>query len=196
MSIKARRDAAISGMTGQKMPEETGGEAEPSHTLRIGEAGPKGKGVFAARRIEPTDLVWDYSGDESWIQDIPSELRRYFFQVDYDRCVVPGRGTPGWFMNHSCEPNCVIMGRTRIVALRRIEPGEEVTFDYSTNVAREGFSMECMCGTKSCRKVVRGYQSLPEELKGRYGACVSEFLLRSRATTNEEQEEKKREEKG
>ena len=66
-------------------------------------------------------------------------------------------------MNHSCEPNCVIMGRTRIVALRRIEAGEEVTFDYSTNVGWDGFSMRCRCGTKGCRKVVRSYAFLPDE---------------------------------
>jgi hypothetical protein len=184
----------MAGMTGQKMPEKKGDEAESSQMLRTGDAGPKGKGVFAARRIDPNDLVWVYAGDESWIQDIPSEQWPYCFQVDYDKYVVPVRETPGWFMNHSCEPNCVIMGRTRIVSLRRIEQGEEVTFDYSTNVSRDGFSMECMCGAKSCRKVVRGYQFLPEALKGRYGACVSEFLLRSRATTNEEKEEKKKEE--
>jgi hypothetical protein len=156
-------------------------EEEKQQALRIGDAGPKGRGVFAARRIEAGELVWDYSGDEKWIQDIPSELWQYCFQVDYDKYVVPRREGPGWFMNHSCEPNCVIMGRTRIVALRRIEQGEEVTFDYSTNVGWDGFSMECSCGSlNSCRKVVRSYRFLPEELKGRYGACVSEFLLRPR----------------
>jgi SET domain-containing protein len=146
--------------------------------LRIGEAGTKGNGIFAARRIEPAELVWDYSGDEKWINDIPSELWRYCFQVDYDRYVVPEEGSPGWFMNHSCEPNCVIMGRTKVVALSRIEPGEELTFDYSTNVGWEGFSMECSCGAKGCRKTVGSYGFLPDELKGRYGACVSAFLLR------------------
>jgi len=75
-------------------------------------------------------------------------------------------------------PNCVIMGRTRVVALRRIEPGEEVTFDYSTNVGWAGFAMRCRCGAKACRKVVKSYAFLPPDLKGHYGACVSAFLLR------------------
>ncbi len=148
--------------------------------LRIGPAGRKGRGTFAATRIEPGELVWDYAGEERWIKEIPKRVWRYCFQVDYDRYVLPASGSPGWFMNHSCEPNCVIMGRTRVVALRRIEPGEEVAFDYSTNVGWEGFSMKCGCGAKGCRKVVRSYQSLPEDLKGRYGACVSAFLLPAR----------------
>lgn len=146
--------------------------------LRIGEAGAKGKGVFATKRIELGKVVWDYAGEERWITDIPKRLWRFCFQVDYDRYVVPKKGAPGWFMNHSCEPNCVIMGRTKIVALRRIEAGEEVTFDYSTDVGWEGFSMRCMCGTKGCRKVIKCYASLPDELKRHYGACVSAFLLR------------------
>ncbi len=146
--------------------------------LRVGDAGAKGKGVFAARRIELGELVWDYAGEERWIKDIPKKLWRYCFQVDYDRYVVPEEGSAGWFMNHSCEPNCVTMGRTRVVALRRIEQGEEVTFDYSTNVGWDGFSMRCKCGAKGCRKVVRSYRFLPDELKGHYGACASAFLLR------------------
>ncbi len=146
--------------------------------MRIGMAGAKGKGVFASKRIEPGELVWDYAGDERWIEEIPKMLWRCCFQVDYDKYVVPEKGSAGWFMNHSCEPNCVITGRTKVVALRRIEPGEELTFDYSTNVGWEGFSMPCRCGTKRCRKIVRSYGYLAEELKGRYGACVSEFLLR------------------
>jgi hypothetical protein len=156
----------------------TGEDGEEGTTLRIGAAGAKGRGVYAARRIELGELVWDYAGEERWIKEIPKKLWRYCFQVDYDRYVVPEKGSAGWFMNHSCDPDCVIMGRTRIVALRRIEAGEEVTFDYSTDVGWDGFSMRCKCGTDGCRKVVRSYRFLPDELKGHYGACVSAFLLR------------------
>jgi uncharacterized protein len=163
------------------------GESNGEPMLRMGDSGAKGKGVFAARRIEPSEMVWDYAGDERWIKDIPSELWPHCFQVDYDRCVVPVEGSTGWFINHSCEPNCVIMGKTRIVALRRIESEEEITFDYSTNVDRDDFSMACECGMKECRKTVRSYRFLPEELKGHYGACVSTFLLRPIKLSSDEQ---------
>jgi len=159
----------------QRATKEDGEEAP---MLRIGAAGAKGRGAYAARRIELGELVWDYAGEERWINEIPKRLWRYCFQVDYDRYVLPEKGSAGWFMNHSCEPNCVIMGRTRILALRRIEAGEEVTFDYSTNVGWDGFSMRCRCGADGCRKVVRSYRFLPDERKGHYGACVSAFLLR------------------
>ena len=151
--------------------------------MRIGDAAGKGIGVYAERRIEPGELVWDYAGEEKWIKDIQPQLWQYCFQVDYDRYVLPKKKSAGWYLNHSCEPNCVIMGRTKIVALRRIEPGEEVAFDYSTNVGWEGFSMDCKCGKKSCRKIVRSYSFLSDETKGHYGACVSGYLLRSARPT-------------
>jgi uncharacterized protein len=159
------------------LPENESRSDSTAPRLKIADAGPKGKGVFAARRIELGELVWDYAGDERWIKDIAEELWQYCFQVDYDKYVVPDKGSAGWFMNHSCEPNCVILGRTRVIALRRIEEGEEVTFDYSTNVGWDGFSMECKCGKASCRKIVKSYAHLSDEQKGHYGACVSSFLL-------------------
>jgi SET domain-containing protein len=145
--------------------------------FRIGDAGVKGKGVFAAVPLAPADLVWDYEGEEKWIWDIPERLWQYTFQVDTDRYVLPEEGSVGWFLNHSCEPNCVILGRTRILALGSIEAGDELTFDYSTNVGWDGFAMPCECGSRGCRRVVRSYRYLSPELKARYGACVSRFLL-------------------
>jgi hypothetical protein len=146
--------------------------------LRIGDAGAKGKGVFAVKTMRPGDPVWDYAGEEKWIWDIPEESWQYAFQVDVDRYVLPDEGSVGWYLNHSCAPNCVILGRTRIIALRSIDAGEELTFDYSTNVGWDGFAMECACGSPDCRHVVRSYRYLAPELKRRYGACVSSFLLK------------------
>jgi uncharacterized protein len=145
--------------------------------LRIGDAGPKGKGVFAVARLEPGELVWDYEGKEQWISDIPEGVWQYTFQVDYDRYILPEEGSVGWYLNHSCEPSCVIIGRTRILALSTIESGDEVTFDYSTNVGWDGFTMQCRCGSKQCRRIIRSYRYLSPELRGRYGGCVSRFLL-------------------
>jgi SET domain-containing protein len=148
-----------------------------SETLKIADAGDKGKGVFVTNNIYAGDLVMDFQGKEEWIWDIPEDVWEYTFQVDYDRYILPEKGSFGWFLNHSCEPNCVIVGRTRILALRTIEPGEELAIDYSTNVGWDGFAMRCSCGSPACRGVIRSYRYLDPMLKGRYGACVSAFLL-------------------
>ncbi len=40
------------------------------------------------------------------------------------------------FRNHSCEPNVGFAGNTVLVAMRDINPGEELTTDYSLRNAR------------------------------------------------------------
>lgn len=58
--------------------------------------------------------------------------------------------------DHSCQPNCetqkwTVNGDTRIglFALRDIEPGEELTFNY--NLACDGETRKaCLCGAPNC----------------------------------------------
>jgi len=80
-----------------------------------------------------------------------------------------------WF-NHSCEPNTEIQSRWDAeantvrawwVALRDIEVGEEITYDYGfvADVAEP-----CACGTASCRGVIvdedpAEQAKLPDHLK-------------------------------
>lgn len=145
--------------------------------IRIGDAGPKGRGVFAAGRIARSTPLATFKGTPRWIWDIPREVWPYTIQVDYDRYVVPRKNGVGWYINHSCDPNCVISGLS-IVAERDIQKGEELTFDYSTDVDWTGFEMACSCQTSLCRETVRAYRFLPGELKQRYGKSVAPFIRR------------------
>lgn len=122
-------------------------------------------------------MVAVFSGRPRWIWDIPKEVWPYTIQVDYDRYVVPRKNTVGWFINHSCEPNCVISGRS-IRTCRDIKAGEELTFDYSTDVDWKGFRMKCACDTSGCRGVIRAYRYLPLALKLGYGPQVAPFIAR------------------
>ena len=148
--------------------------------LRIGKAGRKGRGVFASEGIPEGTVVARYAGRERWIWDIPKALWERCLRVGYDRYVVPSRGSIGWYLNHSCDPNCGIRGSREVVALRMIPRGEEVTFDYSTNVGWSGFAMKCSCGARNCRGTIRSYWSLSEGSKEKYGRNVSEYLLKSK----------------
>jgi len=137
-------------------------------------------GVFASADIPEGAVIVRYGGKARWIWDIPGSLWDRCLQVGYDRYVVPTRGSFGWFLNHSCDPNCVIRGEREVAALREIAKGEELTFDYSTNVGWSGFRMECRCGAKNCRRTIGSYWQLSGGLKKRYGRNVSPYLLRSR----------------
>jgi len=148
--------------------------------LRIGRTAKKGHGVLSKVPIPRGAVVIRYKGRAKWIWDIPERLWDHCLQIGYDSYVVPSVGSFGWFLNHSCEPNCAIERDREIVALRDIAPGEEITFDYSTNVGWRGFEMNCSCGAKSCRGTIRSYWGLSAAQRKRYGTRVSSFLLRTK----------------
>jgi len=53
---------------------------------------------------------------------------------------------------HSCEPNCRVSFSDRaLVALRAIEPGEAVTYDYETTESWFSHPFWCLCGSRRCR---------------------------------------------
>ena len=71
-------------------------------------------------------------------------------------------------MNHSCDPNAGLKEDREMVALREIQPGEEVAFDYSTTMSERHWTMPCACGAAGCRKVVGDFHELPILVQQRY----------------------------
>lgn len=65
------------------------------------------------------------------------------------------------FLNHSCDPSAYISCKDRTVrALRDIEKGEEITFNYNTTEYEMFRPFRCECGASRCRGVVRGFKYL------------------------------------
>ena len=78
-------------------------------------------------------------------------------QIDEDLYLVSGETPePGDMLNHSCEPSCGLVGASVLVAMRDIEVGEELTFDYATCDSSDYDEFECLCGEPTCRGVVTG----------------------------------------
>jgi hypothetical protein len=84
------------------------------------------------------------------------------------------------FLNHSCEPNVGFGGNVVLVAMRDIRPGEELTTDYALFDDYDG-TMECHCGTPSCRGTVSGRDWQRAELQRRYRPYFSWYLQRRQA---------------
>ena len=145
--------------------------------VRVGDAGAKGKGLFASRALRKSAVIGTFTGRPRWIWDIPEDVWPYTIQVDYDLYVVPRRNSSVWYVNHSCEPNCYITGSSVVVA-RDVAKGEELTFDYSSDVDWAGFRMPCHCGSPRCRGTVRAYRFLPERQRQRYGRHVAPYIQR------------------
>ena len=113
----------------------------------------QGLGVFAATSIRKGDLVLTVSGKQGLWSDFPEEQWVRMYQVAVDTYVMPEEGSPGGFVNHSCDPSCDIRGLS-LFARRDIMEGEEITFDYSENVIWKDWKMECRCGAPNCRRVL------------------------------------------
>lgn len=86
----------------------------------------------------------------------------YLLMLDDDRSLVIDAnvgGNAARYINHSCEPNCepIAYGdHMWIIAVRDIEPGEELAYDYAIELdephtpARKR-RFPCHCGAKTCR---------------------------------------------
>jgi SET domain-containing protein len=114
----------------------------------------------------PGELVGEYRGRliDAASQDDTSSARNadpaytLLFALDDGLMIDAGmNGNSIRFMNHSCEPNCETSAdghRVFVHALRRIRPGEELTYDYNLRPADDDYDPEeyaCKCGSESCR---------------------------------------------
>ena len=133
----------------------------PSRSFRIGRSR-TGLGLFATKPIKRAAYIATYRGRRIAPEEAARREARgasYMFEIN-KRWTIDG--SPRWnvarYINHSCRPNAKPVGRNGgivIVALRRIEPGEEITYEYGSEyleylVAKGG----CRCS--SCRaKVAR-----------------------------------------
>jgi SET domain-containing protein len=93
------------------------------------------------------------------------------YRFDSGRYISP-KGRVGDFLNHSCYPNAKVTKRGEqlfIVAIASIKKDREVCIDYSTITASDDvWEMECNCGSRRCRGMVRMFKKLPRQLRELY----------------------------
>jgi hypothetical protein len=92
----------------------------------------------------------------------------YLFGLGDGEIVIEGHGV-AMFINHSCDANCETSeekGRVWIKALRKIDAGEEITYDYCLYDGGDDEAI-CNCGAAKCR----GTMYSPEEIKRRQAAA-------------------------
>ena len=127
-----------------------------------------GYGVFAARRIRKGTTVIEYLGDrvshdeaDSRYEDKdPNDNHTFLFTVD-SKIVIDGGvgGNEARYINHGCDPNCAstaVKKRIYVEAIRTIQPGEELAYDYQIERDPEDPPnvdeiFACRCGAAKCR---------------------------------------------
>jgi uncharacterized protein len=127
-----------------------------------------GYGVFAARRIRKGTTVIEYLGDrvshdeaDSRYEDKdPNDNHTFLFTVD-SKTVIDGGvgGNEARYINHGCDPNCASTAQNKriyVEAIRTIQPGEELAYDYQIERDPEDPHnvdeiFACRCGAAKCR---------------------------------------------
>jgi hypothetical protein len=132
-----------------------------------------GRGVFAARYIRRGTRILEYKGER--ISNREADRRyddrrmkthhTFLFTLDkgtvIDGAISAGGGDAS-YINHSCDPNCeaIIRGkRIFIHALRDIQPGVELAYDYQyERTGKNDDELEkfyfCRCGAENCRGTI------------------------------------------
>nr|AUN35597.1 hypothetical protein [uncultured bacterium] len=73
------------------------------------------------------------------------------------------------YANHSCNPNIFFDTTTmEVIALRDIEPSEELCFFYPSTELDMAQPFICYCGSKDCLQNIRGAVHIPADVLGRY----------------------------
>ena len=115
-----------------------------------------GLGVFATKPIKKNAYIVEYTGPlltNAQCDAMPEN--RYWFEVNA-RWTIDGapRSNVARYINHSCRPNADPMirdRRIRIKAIKNIEPGEEITYDYGRDYLKNVIGVSnCRCGR--CRR--------------------------------------------
>jgi SET domain-containing protein len=94
----------------------------------------------------------------------------------------PNMDEPPDYINHSCDPNVGFNGQIVLVAMRQIEVGEEVCFDYAMCDSTPYDEFPCGCGSAKCRGKVSGDDWQRPELQQRYAGYFMPYLQKKLKT--------------
>jgi hypothetical protein len=139
-------------------------------------------GVFALEPIQKGELLTVWSGETvtgAEFDTLPLIVRKRSIQIEEDIFFLPLLDDdPADYFNHCCDPNAGLSGQIALVAMRDIEAGEEICFDYATSDSTDYDEFECLCGAKNCRGFIRGDDWMLPELQARYAGYFSPYLQR------------------
>ncbi len=138
--------------------------------VEVRESKIEGKGLFAICDIDKGREI-----DTGYVDNrIPMTMDDEEFEKFREECIAVGKkwdsitlksgvhevsvadrkNNPGNYGNHSCDPNTELNKKVSY-SIRYIEAGEEVTSDYS-KFSNKSWRMNCNCGSKKCRKIIKG----------------------------------------
>jgi len=153
-----------------------------SRFFDVRQSGIQGKGAFATTKIRKGQRIIEYTGerisnDEADSRYDETSMRRHhtFLFTVTARTVIDGaiNGNESIYINHSCDPNAEAVidgGRIFIEAIRTIQPGEELVYDYQYERTGENDDemetfYKCLCGAPNCRGSIMKSKPAPRGKK-------------------------------
>ncbi len=115
--------------------------------------GLNGLGLYSKVPLKRGARVIEYTGEHLNEEEANERAGQYLFDVS-KKLTIDGSGRENLarYINHSCKPNCraeINESETRvfIFARRKIEPGEELTYNYGKEFWTEFIKPKgCRCG--------------------------------------------------
>jgi len=111
---------------------------------------------IAVQKLEGPTCSWNL---------VPDEEICYAILIENNNWMIIQ--TDARYINHSCDPNCKIDNELRLITVRPVSKGEELTISYNTVNEGEnpGFwdprwSFNCCCGAKNCQGIIDKYISV------------------------------------
>ncbi|MCX5805855.1 MAG: SET domain-containing protein-lysine N-methyltransferase [Proteobacteria bacterium] len=126
-----------------------------------------GQCLTAADNLDPGTIVARFEGDVVEYKDVPENEICHVLLTGKDKwliCYGPAR-----YINHSCEPNCIITDDLTVVTTCKVQDGEELTISYNTITLEEfekdpecffwddRWSFKCQCGSRKCQEIINCY---------------------------------------
>jgi serine/threonine protein kinase len=146
--------------------------------LEVFDAGKKGKGLKLLEDVKKGDLITEYVGRAVNRLALPRLFRQYanerklYIMALTNDVYLDARKTGGIarYINHSCDPNCVVerwkvrgILRAAVIAFKDMPAGTELSFDYQWERKRGRAPTKCYCGADTCRGTLEVPRSMTEE---------------------------------
>jgi len=118
-----------------------------------------GRGCFSNVLFRRGRKIAEYTGERISNAEANRRAQRRTLRI----CAINNRwsldgskgGNGTHYINHSCDPNSymkILYGHILFLALRDIQPGEEITIDYESTLHPN--SKKCTCGSPLCRTTI------------------------------------------
>lgn len=128
-----------------------------------------GQGSFAKEKISKGNYITTLTGipfKKEYIIQNDDPL-----QIDENTYLILDHASKT--INHSCDPNAGIRNKSDLYAIKEINVGDEITYDYSTTIGIDDTisHMICKCNSHYCRKNIGNVLTIPKAILFHYIAC-------------------------